>query len=364
MRILKRSIAVMLSFMMGITIVAAPGADTVLCEAEVVSESDVIPVTAGEGCKLVNITGKYLSEAKEALERINEIRKEACDEGLESPGGKKLSSSDYVPIKWSSDLEEIARLRAVEAGYYMSHERPNGQICFTLLSSGGVQSWGEVLAWNGNGSMVMGVNQWYEEKEDWVNKTPGAVTGHYTQMIDPGNTYVGLGAFYSEETAFAGTVAGEFSHVGGLDETMYSVSGNTVSQPIEVTGAHITEDDENTETGKNTKPTGTSGKTTETSKFNLNAADQNKNTKAVITVKKGSKKVGSIRVKRKKKVKLTVSVNPAQKVKLKKLSKKQKKLAKVSLKGKNLIIKGKKKGKITIILTCKGAKKKITIHIR
>lgn len=67
--------------------------------------------------------------------------------------------------------------------------------------------------------MTDGIEQWYEEKADWVNQVPSAVTGHYTQMIDPSNTYIGLGTFYSEDTQFPNTTAGEFSSQTGLDET-------------------------------------------------------------------------------------------------------------------------------------------------
>ena len=73
--------------------------------------------TAGEGCTLVGVEGEYITQAKEALKRINEIRYEACKEGVQDPRNtsRNLTENDYVPIKWSSDLEYIARIRAAEA---------------------------------------------------------------------------------------------------------------------------------------------------------------------------------------------------------------------------------------------------------
>lgn len=62
----------------------------------------------------------------------------------------------------------------------------------------------------------MEIEQWYSEKSDWVNQVPGAVTGHYTSMIDPSNTYIGLGTFYSEDMRYPNTTAGEFSYETGL----------------------------------------------------------------------------------------------------------------------------------------------------
>jgi hypothetical protein len=146
-----------------------------------------------------------------------------------------LTLDDYVPLKWSVDLERVARIRAAEASISVSHTRPNGAYWSTLkLSDKGVSGNGEVLAWNYSTSMVMGVNQWYTEKADWVNQEAGAVTGHYTQMINPANTYVGLGDFYSSDGVWRNTVCGRFSKTTAtLDETFGTAVSDCV-QTIEV----------------------------------------------------------------------------------------------------------------------------------
>lgn len=70
--------------------------------------------TAGAGCTLVGVEGSYVTQAKEALKRINEIRYEACKEGIQKmdeygdPTTEKLTIKDYKPIKWSLELEYIA----------------------------------------------------------------------------------------------------------------------------------------------------------------------------------------------------------------------------------------------------------------
>ncbi len=167
---------------------------------------------ASPGCTLVASDGIYVADAQTALNRINEIRLEACREGVENPGkrGTPLTEADYVPIQWSSSLEYIARVRAAESSLDMSHTRPNGTICFTVTAPDGTRSSGEVLAWNHSSGVISGINQWYEEKADWVNKT-GGVTGHYTQMIDPTSRYVGIGCFLNKNGVFYNTTAGEFS---------------------------------------------------------------------------------------------------------------------------------------------------------
>lgn len=99
-----------------------------------------------ENCVLVGLKGSYLASADAALKRINEIRKEACKQGVQDPRdpNRKLTMSDYVPVKWSSDLEYIARVRAAEASVYMDHQDQMERVFFTGITKG-VQSWGEIL---------------------------------------------------------------------------------------------------------------------------------------------------------------------------------------------------------------------------
>ncbi len=203
-------------------------------------ETDV--ASPSSGCTMLLVSGSYYSQAQEALDRINEIRKEACEAGnVPDPRNESrmLSASDYVPIKWSRDLESIARIRAMESSMTIAHARLNGKRCFSV-SYNKISSWGEVLAWNYNKTMVSGINQWYREKSDWVGKVSGKVTGHYTSMIDPSNTYIGLGDFYNDNAYYPNTVAGEFSGGTGLDETMQEAYPD-VMQKVEVEESKITD---------------------------------------------------------------------------------------------------------------------------
>ena len=174
--------------------------------------------TARDGCVLVGVKGSYITDV---LARVNAIRKEACEEGVPDPRNakRKLTPSDYVPIRWSSDLEYIARIRAAEASLVIAHTRPNGTSCFTLKSPNGIQSYGEVLAWNYSQKFLPGIEQWYEEKADWVNQNSSAVTGHYTQMIDPDNIYAGYATFINPDAKYPTTTSGEYSSYVDMDET-------------------------------------------------------------------------------------------------------------------------------------------------
>lgn len=181
--------------------------------------TDVTTVKTGR--MFLGIKGSYITDMQNALNRINAIRKEACDEGIKDPRdeSRNLTSSDYVPIKWSSDLEYIARIRAAEASVYMQHIRLNGYDCFAISSPNGIRSFGEVLAWNNTKKFLQGIEQWYREKADWVGNTDG-VTGHYTQMIDPDNIYVGLATFVNANSRYLTTTAGEFTSQKNLDYSL------------------------------------------------------------------------------------------------------------------------------------------------
>lgn len=195
--------------------------------------------TKDTGIVNVGISGSFIDDINNAINRVNAIRKEACDQGVWDPrnSSKKLTSKDYVPIQWSHELEEVARLRAAEASMTISHTRPNGKSCFTVSST--VSSGSEVLAWNYSKTMVNGINQFYGEKSDWVNKTSGAVTGHYTSMINPNNKYMGLGCFYAtSKVPYPNTLCGRFS-----TSTKTSTKGSVVSNcyvPVQVTTSSLT----------------------------------------------------------------------------------------------------------------------------
>lgn len=191
-----------------------------------------------EGNSFIAVEGTFSSATKNnILNRINAIRQEACKEGVPNPIApkKKLQASDYHPLKWSSDLEWIAQTRAAEAMINQQHTRPNGLSCFTVKHNK-MGSSAEELAWNWDG-MMYGIEQWYREKKDWVNKT-GKTTGHYTALINPDTKYVGIGTFRISEDDWY-TVAAELTDRNDLDETKIGVTGK-YQQIIEVPTSTLT----------------------------------------------------------------------------------------------------------------------------
>ena len=145
--------------------------------------------SASSGNSLIGIQGELLTPDKQAIiNRINAIRKEAADEGL---------VASYVPIKWSTALEQTAITRAVEASISMGHVRLSNKDLQSAFPSG-IYTYSENLAWN-YGGFTAAIQQWYSEKADYLKKREGqsvsGQTGHYESLINPEYTHMGLAAF-------------------------------------------------------------------------------------------------------------------------------------------------------------------------
>ena len=226
------ALAVLMMAMMLCSFVAIPAG------AATVREADVS--TASSGCTMLGIKGSFNTDTAAAIARINEIRKEACDNGYKNPSktGTNLKPSDYKPIQWSQALELIARMRAAESSMTGGHKRLNGKDIWGV-TYGGISSSGECLAWHGGDDVIQGINQWYEEKVYWTTSASG-VTGHYEALIDPNNLYIGLGNFFSEETHYGSCLAGEFSSkCGSLGSTPLAAELN-ITQKVEVKDTYYT----------------------------------------------------------------------------------------------------------------------------
>lgn len=158
-KLLHRIMALVIAVAVGLSVIVPGG---ISAEAATIP-ADVTKPSAN--CVFIAMKGKYVSEASAAVKRINQIRYEACKQGVKIDG-RKLTLDDYVPIKWSAGLEKIARIRAAEASVTMYHSRLNGKSVFDFKYPGNGWPTSEVLAWNWSESMLMGIEQWYSEKED------------------------------------------------------------------------------------------------------------------------------------------------------------------------------------------------------
>ena len=126
-KLLHRIMALAIAVAVGLSVIVPGGTSA---EAATIP-ADVTKPSAN--CVFIAMKGKYVSEASAAVKRINQIRYEACKQGVKIDG-RKLTLDDYVPIKWSAGLEKIARIRA---GRLPKCLRGTGQrACSWVLSSG------------------------------------------------------------------------------------------------------------------------------------------------------------------------------------------------------------------------------------
>ena len=179
--------------------------------------------TARSGACMVSVKGTFLKANKQAiLKRINAIRYEACKEGIINENtGKPLTLADYVPVKWSRKLQELAETRAAEASVLPgNHNRLNGWLCPHTIVEGNttyaihsgkicptnnyISEASECLAGEGSSissgekymaktqmTYMEAINLWYEEKS--------FRGGHYMEMINNDMDYIGMGIFQSDE---------------------------------------------------------------------------------------------------------------------------------------------------------------------
>jgi len=202
-----------------------------------------------ENLVLIRVEGQLEETDRDAiLDRINAIRKEACEEGVNNPvNGEPLTEADYVPLQWSYALEEIAVLRAAESTILQDHVRPDGRECFTAAPEG-VSYTMETLAW-GFESAADAVEGWYSEKSSYV-EADGGPAGHYMALINPENRSVGIAQLNAkwQRSACAGAFGGEnpvTAEESGDGESVWMLSlrrdlmPSVVERAIEITAGRI-----------------------------------------------------------------------------------------------------------------------------
>ena len=152
------------------------------------------------GHVLIGVQGKdYTSNVSEVLNKINQVRYDACKEGVINPAtGNPLTLNDYKPFKIGKLCTNSAKIRAAEASLYLDHTRPNGESCHTVIYAlygreYGLGWTGENLAWYPN--YTTSIEGWINEKDDYVNKVPGAMVGHYEALISTNFNYIGISSF-------------------------------------------------------------------------------------------------------------------------------------------------------------------------
>ena len=213
------------------------------------SEQENSGQETSENLVMIRVEGQLEETDRDAiLERINAIRKEACEEGVNNPvNGEPMTEADYVPLQWSYALEEIAVLRAAESTILQDHVRPDGRECFTAAPEG-VSYTMETLAW-GFESAADAVEGWYSEKSSYV-EADGGPAGHYMALINPENRSVGIAQLNAkwQRSACAGAFGGEnpvTAEESGDSESVWMIPlrrdlmPSVIERAIEITAGRI-----------------------------------------------------------------------------------------------------------------------------
>ena len=173
-----------------------------------------------------------MTDARKILDLINEARTEANAEALDGVSNRQ-------PLVIDKALEQAAMLRAAEIAVDFSHTRLDGSSCFTIYPAS-AGSKGENIA-AGSSTYTATHNQWYSERVDYINKTPGAVTGHYTNMIKAGYTRVGIAGCYVKTNDTAGWryYWVECFGSGASDTTLAAPNDSETTVTLTATASHL-----------------------------------------------------------------------------------------------------------------------------
>ena len=186
----------LLKYLVGASLLTAP---VILTNTQTVYANDlgytVIQATPETSFKMA-IEGEYFPvNVQEILNYINQERKEATNNGYF--GYKK---EQYNPLKWNTQLEELARARAIEASLYPIHSRTSGE-------NPSAKTFGENLAWYNTNTMdniklLMSEKKYYLKKRRTIFKDMMKVPasemekiGHYYAFVNPANKYVAAATF-------------------------------------------------------------------------------------------------------------------------------------------------------------------------
>lgn len=168
------------------------------------------PFTA-DGLRVVGIKGTFATPDKQAIvDRINEIRKEAYNEGL---------VDRYVPVKWSNRLEQASLRRAAEATLSKAHYRLTGEKLYSGEYSDNLAHLAGNLSF-GRQTALDAIEGYYAEKKNLGSDT--GVTGHYRRMIDPWWSEVAMSTFTKSDSSWPTT--SQLFADGLSDDSIGSVS--------------------------------------------------------------------------------------------------------------------------------------------
>lgn len=172
----------------------------------------------------VALLGNFATPLKDViLNRINAIRQEAYQSGL---------IAQYVPIKWSKSLEEMAMIRVAEASVTRAHKRLTDKDWSSVEDPYPFEMWEESVGYTTavkEQAFLETIEQFYREK--------GA---NYEALINPEYTHLGMAAFQASESADTTAVLQLFANETSLDESLVGTYGE-MYQELEAETADLSD---------------------------------------------------------------------------------------------------------------------------
>ncbi len=137
----------------------------------------------------VDVTAKYgQTEARSMLDMVNDLRTGSNAWYWNETDTEKINCTGLEDLTYDYDLEKAAMQRAMELVLSYSHERPNGENCFTAYEEEGIsyQAAGENIA-IGYPSAAAVFEAWAEEQDDYDGQ------GHRRNMLSENTVAIGIG---------------------------------------------------------------------------------------------------------------------------------------------------------------------------
>ena len=171
----------------------------------------------------VQLEGSFdTTQLQAILDQINSYRREACYNGYPYEFGRSLTPADYVPITWSTALEEAAMLRAAEASYTCYHNALSFNGWYPVSYNASCTC--EVLAFY-CANAAQALEMWYSEKDAYLRGDYESA-GHYSMMIEPGHVSFAMAGFMNNgRGTFCGIFHNSQEHALTPDESKLDVSG-------------------------------------------------------------------------------------------------------------------------------------------
>ena len=192
-----RLLAALMSIVLAVSTIPAKAMeekaqDTSVSEDSAYSEDELNVETISEEAGLASKTYEFKygqTEARKMLSRINTFRKSDDAWYWNENDSDKVKPSNLADYAYDYGLEKIAMLRAIEIVHKFSHDRPNGNDCFSTWSELGYAATGyrgENIAYGYSTEESVFIG-WREDNDKYSGQ------GHRRNMLSSNFKYIGIG---------------------------------------------------------------------------------------------------------------------------------------------------------------------------